>query len=69
MNSWIIADLEHNSGAGLTGNLGALGGVKNWMTFRVDCCDIGDMDVGDELDINDALGQQVETIAQEDLQV
>ena len=27
------------------------------------------MDVGDELDINDVLGQQAETIAQEDLQV
>ena len=55
MNSWISADLEHNPGTGLTGKLGALGGIQNWTSTATDCCNIGDMDVGDDVDLEVAL--------------
>ena len=69
MNSWISADLEHNPGTGLTGKLGALGGDMNWTSTTENCCNIGDMDVGDDLDVNDEEGARAEAIAQEDVQV
>ena len=54
---------------GLTGKLGALGGVQNWTSTAADCCDIDDMDVGDDMDINDEEeGVRAESIAQEDVQ-
>jgi hypothetical protein len=69
MNSWISADLEHNPGTGLTGKLGALGGVENWTSTAGNCCNIGDMDVGDDVDVNDEEGTRAEAIAQEDVGV
>ena len=69
MNSWISADLEHNPGTGLTGKLGALGGIQNWTSTATDCCNIGDMDVGDDVDIDDEEGVRAEALAQEDVQV
>ena len=69
MNSWISVDLEHNPGKGLTGKLGALSGVQNWTSTAIDCCNIGDMDVGDDVDINDDEGARAEALAQEDVQV
>ena len=69
MNSWISADLEHNPGTGLTGKLGALGGIQNWTSTATDCCNIGDMDVGDDVDVNDEEGTRAEAIAQEDVGV
>ncbi len=68
MNSWISADLEHNPGTGL-GKLGALGGVQNWTSTAGNCCSIGDVDVGDYLDVNDEEGSRAEAIVQEDIRV
>ena len=52
---------------GLTGKLGALGGIQNWTSTATNCCDIGDMYVGDDVDINDEEGVRSEAIAQEDV--
>ena len=52
---------------GLTGKLGALGGIQNWTSTATDCCDMGDMDVGDDVGINDEEEVRAEAIAQEDV--
>ena len=52
---------------GLTGKLGALGGIQNWTSTATDCCDMGDMDVGDDVNINDEEEVRAEAIAQEDV--
>ena len=54
---------------GLTGKLEALGGVENWTSTAENCCNIGDMDVGDDVDVDDEEGARAEAIAQEDVQV
>ena len=51
------------------GKLGALGGIQNWTSTATDCCNIGDMDVGDDVDIDDEEGVRAEALAQEDVQV
>ena len=67
MNSWISADRDHNPETGLTGKLGALVGIENWTSTAADCCNIGDTDVGDDVDINDEEEVRAEAIAQEDV--
>ena len=51
----------------MTGKLRALGGILNWTSTATDSCDIGDMDVGDDVDINDEEEVRAEAIAQEDV--
>ena len=37
------------------------------MSTAADCCDIGEIDVGDDVDINDEEGVRAEAIAQDDV--
>ena len=74
INRWIAADLEHNPGEGgkpkgLTGTLGSLEGMAGWTQTSSTCLNIGDMDVGDDLEVDDELGAQAAEIAQIDVQV
>ena len=52
---------------GLDREVGGTGWDSNWTSTATDCCDMGDMDVGDDLDINDEEEVRAEAIAQEDV--
>ena len=75
MNHPISSDLEHNSGGDdgklrrLTGVIGGLIGAGGWTQTGPTCLDIPDMDIGDDLEIDDELGAQAETLAQGGIQV
>lgn len=74
MAHWIAADVDHNPGGGATpkgvsGALGSLVGAAGWTKSDATCLDISDMAVVDDIDIDDALGEQAAVIAQGDIEV